>query len=94
MADWDRFSGNALELRQGNTFVAVDLVVVNSGDLLTHVSQSLRISLTDLTGVSYVPDQIASLAVGMGMVGGVAIRGNAFVAMLFSKCQPARLAYD
>jgi hypothetical protein len=30
----------------------------------------------------------------MGMVGGVAIRGNAFVAMLFSKCQPARLAYD
>ena len=82
VAGWDSFVGNALaEPEQGNTFVAVDLVVVNSSDTLVSVSESLQLSLLDEIGMSYSPDPIASVAVGRGAVGGVMnpgerLRGN------------------
>lgn len=82
VAGWNTFLGNALaEPGQGNAFVAIDLVVVNSSDTLISVSESLRISLMDTTGASYALDQIASVVAGRGTVGGAMnpgerLRGN------------------
>lgn len=72
VAGWSEFRGNELaKPTRGNVFVAVDLVIINSKDVPTDVSEALAFSLAVGNEATYRPNAIASLAVVRGTVGGV-----------------------
>ena len=62
---WDRPAGNQFTKPQkGKTFVAVDVLLVNQGDVPISVAPLLQMSLKDSTDQRYVPDLAAGVAAG------------------------------
>jgi len=62
---WDRPAGSQFtKPQEGKTFVAVDVLIVNQGNVPISVGPFLQMSLKDATDQRYVPDLAAGVAAG------------------------------